>query len=273
MEELWQQTSELLWQSPLLWLPVLVADLLGFLAALGSASLMRSVILNRLQYHSVLGGPAVPTQLSAATVHRANLIAALITLPADYLRLLLYALALVVTAAMVRACRQRETSAFADVLPALRRNGGAVLSLSLRALAIFGGVALLSSWLAESLVAHGHKAWFAGGWLDLGIAAIRTALLAWLLVPVAVQLLAGRAPTAKRRTTAQLFAFALGLVSLLLGRFTAENMRAVHIVSAPARYALELTASWIVALPYAVFFVALGLVIYKTSLESGEVPA
>ncbi len=273
MEELWQQTSELLWQRPLLWLPVLWADLLGFLAAVGSTALMRSVLLSRLQYHSVLGGPAMPGPLSPAVVHRANLIAALITLPANYLRLLLYAVALVVTVALARAYRERESNLFAGIAPALSRHAGAIVSLSLRALAIFGGLALVSSWIGESLVAHGHRAVLVGGWLDLVTGVVRVALLAFLLTPVAIHLLAGRAAPPQRRTHLQLFAFVLGTVALLLGKFTTENLRAARIASVPARYALEFTASWIVALPYAVFFVALALVVMKTAAESDATTA
>lgn len=272
MEELWQQTSELLWQRPLLWLPVLGADLLCFLAAIGSAALTRSVVLSRLQYHSALGGTALQGPVSSAAMYRANLIAALITLPANYIRLLLYAVALVVTLALVRAIRSRESSVFAGIAPALARNTGAILSLSLRALAIFGGVALAASWIGQSLVSHGHRAVLTGGWLDLGAGTVRILLLAFLLAPVAVALLAGRQLVAARRLHLQIFAFALGAISLLLGKFTTENLRAVHIASMPARYALELTASWIVALPYAIFFVALAVVVVKTAAERDPTP-
>ncbi len=273
MEELWQQTSELLWQRPLLWLPVLVMDLLAFVAAVGSAALMRSVVLSRLQYHSVLGGPPMREQVSPAALQHANLVAALITLPADYLRLLLYAIALVITVALTRAYRVREEKPFTLVAPALQANVAAIFSLSLRALAIYGGLALISGWLGESLLKHGHAAVLAGGWLDLGFGLVRVALLAWLLAPLAVELLSRGRLGAPRRQHLQLFAFALGVVSLLLGKFTTENMRAVHIASTPVRYALEMTGSWIVALPYAIFFVMTAVVVIKTAAEADRTSA
>ena len=267
MEELWQQTSELLWQRPLLWVPVLLADLLGFVAAIGSTAWMRAVVSHRIEYHSVLGGPAVRGQVSPAAVQHASLLATAISLPADFLRLVLYAAALVVTAAIVRAYRMREANPLIDVAPSLRRHVGSIFSLSLRALAIYGGVALVASWIGQSFVNHGHRAVLTGGWLDLGAGVVRVVLLAYLLAPIAVRVLAGRAPATKRRQVLQLFAFVLGMVAVLLGRYTTENMRAVHIASAPTRFVLELTASWIVALPYAVFFVSLAIVAMKTAAE------
>ncbi len=103
MDELWRKASELLRERPLLWVPVLVADLLAFLISLGSSALVRVVVLPRLLGHSVLGGPTLQQQLTPAALEHANLLAAGITIPANFLRLVCYAMALVTTLVLVHA--------------------------------------------------------------------------------------------------------------------------------------------------------------------------
>ena len=98
------------------------------------------------------------------------------------------------------------------------------------------------------------------------------AALAWLVAPPAVQVLARRYPATEPRRHAQIFAFTLGVVSLLLGRFVATNVRAVHIASPVASFALEQTGSWISALPYAVLFVALARIALRVEAESDASP-
>lgn len=268
MDELWRKGSELLWERPLLWVPVLLADVLAFLVSLGSNTLVRTFVLSHMQAQSVLGGPALQRQLTPSALRQANLVAAAITIPADFLRLVLYALALVTTLALVHAIVRREGNGFAAILPAWGRFLGPIFSLSLRALAIYGGVAFVTAWVSRALLAHGHKVVVAQGWPELGFGLLRVALLAYLLAPEALEALAHRAPTPQRRRDVQIFAFALGIISLLLSVFVAANVRSVHIDSLAARYVLELTGSWIAALPYAVFFVILAIAIVKTAAEA-----
>ena len=268
MDELWRKASELLRERPWLWVPVLVADLLAFFVSLGSSALVQSVVLPRLQGRSVLGGPIMQAQLTPAALQHANLLAATITIPANFLRLVCYALALVATLVLVHAILRREGNGFALILPAWGRFAGSIVSLSLRALAIYGGIVFITTWVNRALLAHGHRIAVAQGWPEVGFGVLRVALLAFLLAPVALEALARRPPAPARRWAIQLFAFVLGTVSLLLSFFVAANVRSVRIDSLLARSALELTGSWIAALPYAVFFVILSVAIVKTAAEA-----
>lgn len=268
MEELWQKSSEMLGARPLLWIPVLIADLLGFFATIGGNALVQKLVLNKIQYRSVLGGPAVSKPLTPAVVQHANLVAAAVTLPSDFVRLLLYSLAFLATAALVLAYARRDEKAIRTVAPALGSHVGGIFSLALRALAIYGGMVLLTGWLSQTLIAHGHRSAVISGWPELGMGLIRVGLLAWFLAPAAIQVLARRQPTGERRKAIIIFAFALGAVALLLGKFVTDNVRSVHIASAPVRTLLELTGSWIVALPYAVFFVCAAFTALKTMGEA-----
>ena len=273
MEELWRKSSEMLGERPLLWLPVLLGDLLGFFATLGGSALVQKLVLDKFQYHSVLGGPVVARPLTPALVRHANLVAAAVTLPSDFIRLLLYTLAFLATAALAMAYVRRDEKPAAAIALALRSQVGSIFSLSLRALAIYGGMLLLTGWMSEALIAHGHKAVVVSGWPELGMGLIRVALLAWLVAPEAVYVLAKRQPTGERRKAVQIFAFGLGAVALLLGRFVTDNIRSVHITSVPVRSLLELSGSWIVALPYAVFFVCAAFTALKTMGEADFEPS
>ena len=267
MEELWRETSELLWQRPLLWLPVLAADLLGFLVNLGSGALLRAMVLGRLQYQSALGGAPVRAPLSPAALQHATMLAVLITWPANFLRLLLYATAFFVTAALVRAFASRSRKPGEEIASALRKQPGNTVALSARALVIYACAAVLLNLLGKSLIAHGHRAVLANGWLETGAGVLLFAALATLVAPAAVRALLSRTPRPQVNREAQAFAFLLGLISLALARFVSGNMRSVHIASPVARTLLELTGSWIAALPYALLFVLLARLAFKAEAE------
>ena len=270
MEELWRQASEMVSQRPVLWLPVLVADLLGFLVSLGNNALVRAAVLSRLQTHSALGGGALHAPVNAAAMEHATIFAFVLTWSSNFIRLLLYATAFVVTAALVGAFRARADKPAIAIGPALRRNVSGIMSLGLRALALYALAAILLHWIGRSLVAHGHKAMLANGWLETGVGVLLVASLALLLAPTAVQVIAHRPLTPLLRQRAQLLALALTVVAFLLGRFVEGNLRVVRIAFVPARYALGLTGSWIAALPYAVLFAGLGLLAWQAEREAGN---
>lgn len=268
MEELWRETSELLLQRLILWLPVLAADLLGFLVTLGSGGLLRSFVLAPLQYRSALGGAPMRAPISAGAMQHATLMAGLITWPGNFLRILFYAAALIATAALAGSFAKRRAQKPLEIGAAMQRSLPGIFSLALRAFAIYAIAALLLDWFGKWLLAHGHKTMLTNPWTETGAGVLVIAVLAWLVAPAAVQVLAQRTPTPVRIRQAQIFAFAFGIVSLLLGRFVATNVHAVRIVSPLALYALELTGSWIAALPYVVLFVLLSRIAFKAAAEA-----
>ncbi|MGI4831769.1 MAG: hypothetical protein ACRYFU_26845 [Janthinobacterium lividum] len=268
MEELWRQATEMMSERPVLWLPVLVADLLGFLLNLGATAMVRAAILSRLQYQSALGGGPMRAPMNANALQHATTLALAITWSSNFVRLLLYAAAFITTAALVRAFRNRIDKPAGEILPALKRNAAGIVSLALRSFALYAFAAFSFSWLGRSLIAHGHKAVLASGWLEIGASIILIAVLALLLAPVAIQTFARHRPTPDVQRNGQLFALGLAAVALVLGRFVESNLRSVHIAFQPARYALGLTGSLIVALPYAVLFAGLGLLAWKTAREA-----
>ena len=273
MEELWRQATEMMSEHPVLWLPVLIADLLGFLVNVGTVAIVRAAVLNRLQFHSALGGGPMRAPMNAAAMQHATMLALAITWSSNFLRLLLYASAFVATAALVWGFRGRADKPSDEIVPALRRNGGSIVSLALRALGLYAFAAIVFNSLGHWLIAHGHKALLASGWIETGAGLLLIAVLALLLAPVAVRAVAHHRLSAAVARKAQLFALALAVVALGLGRFVEGNLRSVHIAFVPASYVLGLTGSLIVALPYAVLFAGLGLLAWRTTREAAALPA
>ncbi len=271
MEELWRDVSGLMVKRPILWLPVLFADLFGFLLSLGRGALLRAVVLHQLQYRSVLGGAPVRTQLSAVAMQQTNLLAFAVTWTSYLLRMLLYTAAFITTAALVRSFAARGERPLGNILAALRRYRGSIVSLSLRALALYAAAAALFGLAANALSQHGHKAVLANHWFESAAGVLLSAALAFALPPIALRALAGRSPSRSLKQHAQLFAFLLALVALAIAYFVNANIRTVRGGASFSRFLLELSGSWIVALPYAVLFTGLGLLVLRLE-RTAEVP-
>ncbi len=268
MEELWRKVSELMLQRPLLWLPVLLADLLAFLVGLGGKAWLHRILVSRLETRSVLGGPAVRAPVSPSAVQHAVQSVAPIEWGANLLRLLLYTLAFVATAALVRAFRARSRKPAEEVGVVLRRQFVDVLPVAGTALLVYLVVSFTAKFASDFLIRHGHRAVLlsgtaVGGWFGLLVGALTTLILALLVAPAAVQALARRALDATHRQQAQILAFSLGLIALVLGRFVEANLLGLRSASPVARALLGITGSWIAALPYAVLFAGLGFLAIK----------
>lgn len=270
MEKLWRKLTELMMQRPVLWLPVLVADLLAFLIGLGSRAWIQSILRRRLETHSVLGGPAVRVPLNAAAMQQAIQAVTPIQWGANLLRLLLYTLAFLATVALVRAFRARSERPGREMIQVLQRQFGNILPVAGTALLAYLVTAALAKFLSDLLIRHGHKAVLqsgaaVGGWFGLATGTLSVGLLAFFVAPAAVQALARRALDLLHRRQAQMLSLGLGMVALLLGRFVEANLLSLHGPSAAVRSLLGITGSWIAALPYAMLFAGLGLV----AIEAG----
>jgi hypothetical protein len=61
MRDLWRKTTALFWESPILWLPVVCADLLAFCFTRVQKLLTWQLINSFLLGHSALAGQAIPS--------------------------------------------------------------------------------------------------------------------------------------------------------------------------------------------------------------------
>lgn len=268
MEELWRKVSELMMQRPLLWLPVLVADLLAFLVGLGGKAWLQHILMNRLATRSVMGGPAVMAPVSPSAVQNAVQAVAPIEWGTSLVRLLLYTLAFLATVALVRAFRARSQRPGDEIGSVIRRQFTDVLPVAGTALLIYLIVSFAARFLSAFLIRHGHRAMLQsgaaiGGWFGLIVGALTIVLLALLVAPAAVQALARRALDPTHRQQAQTLALSLGLVAMILGRFVEANLLALRGASPLTQALLGMTGSWIAALPYALVFAGLGILAIK----------
>lgn len=270
MGELWQDLVEMLRRRPALWLPVLVADLLGYLLNLGRNGLLRSIVLHQTAQRSALGGEVVHTQLSASAMQSTAIVALLVSWLIYFLRLLLYSGAFIAIAALVHAYMQRSERPVAAIRPALGRSWGGILELALRALAVYAVAALVFSWLSPFLARHGQTALVRSPWFGYGLTLLVLLILSAALPPVALRVLAGRSPDRPLTRIAQQFAFALVIVASLLATFVGTNSRQLAQVPPAARYPLEATGSLVAALPYVLLFVGMSLLARRVEVPQSE---
>lgn len=269
MSELWRDLVDLLRRKPLLWVPVLAADLLGYLVNLGRIGLLRALVLHRTMQHSALGGALVQTPMSAAQAQNTTIQALLLSWFSYFLRILLFSGAFVVTAALVwRYLRHRTRTTVPSHSTYDGLKWGGILELALRALAIYATAALLLSWLTAFLAKHGYTAVLRNAWFGLALGLIVLLLMSIWLPPVALRVLADRVPDKVRTGDAQLLAASLAVVVTLLSAIVGTNAREMAHVPPAARYPLEIIGSLVVALPYVLLFTGLALMARKVSSEA-----
>lgn len=260
MGELWRDLVDLLRRRPALWVPVLVADLLGYLVDMGRNALLVAVVLHQTAHQSALGGPIIHGPMSASAMEGTTILALLLSWLTYFVRLLLYAGAFIAIAALVEAYSERVRKPAAELGPALQRSWGGILELSLRALSVYAIAALLFTWLAGYVSNHGHKALLHNLWFDFVLRGLLLRLiLAVLLAPVALRVLSGSQPDKPHARLSQQFAAILALVISLLALFVGYNSRELAQVPPAARYPLEIVGSLLVALPYVLLFTGLAL--------------
>ena len=273
MGELWRDLVEMLRRHPALWLPVLIADLLGYVVNLGRISLLRAIVMHRTAQQSVLGGAVVHSQMSASAMQSTTVIALLLTWLTYLIRILLYAGAFVATAALLRAYVERAEKPLAQIGPALSRQWGGLFEIALRALAIYAVAALFLSWLTASLSKHGQAALLRSGGFEFGLTLLVLLVLSALLPPVALRVLTNRAPGKDLTRSSQQLAFILVTVAALLASFVTINSRELSQIPLGARYPLEIVGSLLVALPYVLLFTGLALLARRMPRDEEVEPA
>lgn len=268
MGKLWQELVETLRQRPLLWLPVLLADLLGYLVNLGRDGILRAVLLHQTAQQSVLGGEVVHGPMTASAVEHTTIIALLLTWCIYFLRIFFYSAALFAMAGLLAAYRERQDRPAAAMVPSIISNAGNALDLTLRALAIYALGALLSSWLTTALSHHGQNHLLNNPFFGFGLMLLVLLTLAILLPPVAVRLLAGTPPQAEARHQGRTLAIILVLITAFLSNIVGGSSRQLAQAPALARYPLEIIASLVVALPYVLLFAGLILLAQRVRRQA-----
>lgn len=258
MRDLWRRTKELFWEYPSLWIPVLVADLAGFWAAhllkVVSSRLFSQIIV--AIYRPVIG--TTPEMPSQAMTFLISTITGLIYRSGDFLRILLYAVAFLVTKQLVEQVLSTNGVPRLQSVEwrLLRMKAAAIFSLKIFVLASAVGI------LVAAVAMRVYRAQYQAVWSSL-VALIVMIVLAYVMVPAGLKLIkTNQETTGEQRATARSLSFVAITISLGISLFAVTAgpsfVRPRGVV--PPLF-FDMVASLLVALPYAALFIALALLV------------
>jgi hypothetical protein len=259
MKNLWRKTVALFWKRPVLWLPLLCANLAGFCLARVQGLITRQFIHWYLARNS---------SLLPAFDHFLVLKIALMTGPLVWGTYLLnigfYATALVVTASLVR----RLPSAFSEFRPRL----GDIVVFSLMLFALWVIATLLVGALSVGLVVR-QTGLLAKSPFVLGLAALVSMGIAYLITPAALTLL-GTAQSQPISAGSLRWGRSFSILAVAASSaiaFFAETGERSLVTTAPITrgnllIAVGALTSLLAAIPYIPLFISLSLI------ADGEVP-
>jgi hypothetical protein len=219
MKELWRKTANLFLNYPILWLPYVCVHLLN-----ASLDLLRHAAVVWIMrwpttWRSVLGG--APVQIHSGTAAaKIAWFSGVMEWSIRYLTLFLYAVALVITAALVTMIVRGEQPRLRAALAELRNYPKRILGYSFKLyflnLVFAAFVSLpalrLSRWVTDSAATTGwsRAANFA---LTQGQGLVSLILFAWIMTPITIRLLRGpsaEAPSADEKKLGRYFVILAG---------------------------------------------------------------
>jgi hypothetical protein len=264
LKDLWRKTCELLWKYPVLWLPVLVADLGTSLLSLPRYWAIHSMVTEELERH----------QLDIAGTRSASVsffLGAPFTWGTHFIDLCLFTLAFVTTAELVRMALRNERPKISFAAQSLRVKALSVFGFSLKVLGpclialIFSGY--LQSWFATVIDPNFFATTVT--MVDYLVFCVVRSAIAYVVTPSAVRLLRDEgfsSINAREKRLARGFGILAVLVSAVISVICAPAVpplvRGAQLFGARLAFT-EALLSFCVALPYAPLFVTLALIAFK----------
>jgi hypothetical protein len=267
VRQVWRETAALFWEYPLLWLPVLGADLLSFLLIRAQKFVTHELINHLLLPPASVfgGGQSLPESSWRALTLKAATLGAPFLWGTYFLATVLYTTALFMTAAFVRDIKQSQRCDFRLALEFAGRRRRLIVRFSLMMLGLFVLAALIfaiTPQIGDRPLALTSPAAFAYGYTAMACICI-----AYWMSPVAMRRISAEGPrplTEQSRSASRIFAIPIALASLLLAGllpYLERSLAAEHLLkNFLARSALEVVLSLVSALPYVVLFIALTLI-------------
>jgi hypothetical protein len=266
MRTLLRTTAYIFWQYPILWLPVVLADLIAFSLRVFQGWMTQTIAQNLVAGHSVLSN--TPEPISTLPMAWTVVFGATRFL-VEFVNLCLYAAAMIAISTLIRALLAQTKFSWRHILFAVRQLRVQVLLFSLQVFGMLVVALFLDTELAMYLPRLRFLSMFstvsASRGEGLAIAAILFASVAWLIAPAALALLRPRqSPPNDARS-----------------RWQARNIAAISVLASVAIYFLASVAEpsfalllrtsigiqlfWAVgsaasALPYIPLFIALDLI-------------
>lgn len=275
MREIWRKTAELFWERPILWVPVLCADFVGYWLMWLERLASRQVVIWMAFNQSPLNGALVRNGSSETSLLlKVMSIAGPLLWGTYFLNICLYTLALVTTSVLLEMV---FAGSKADLLLALRST-----RLRLKRVGVFSLKMLL--FFAGGVVIFG----FTVGKFALGLARLQAvvygaiafgyAIVAYFMAPGALLLLRDSRSALMRRESgvwARKFAIA-GAITIsaiaYLGTLANESITPLPIFAhgAPS-LALSIATSFSGAFAYILLFIALSLIGRSDAVEAETV--
>ena len=263
MREIWRTTSDLFWQHPVLWLPVLAADLVGFLLLTIRSRLLNWLAAQIMTHHSVLSDPGAGHGMSRSMAISAGGVLFVIT----YFGLTLaYVLALLLTAARTERLLRHDAKAHSPTAGPARWTMGGILRLSGL---VFGSMLALEvlflSPMSYALPLFHRSAWMHAKWLGWSTTLVAAALVAWMVAPAAIRFVAR--PSLSSPSDAGFAAGRALAVLAMAASLTVTGCWEVvgqSVFGGPIlRWAFVFVGSEIGALPYVALFIAFGVIVHR----------
>jgi hypothetical protein len=263
MRNLWRNTAYLFWQYPILWLPVVLADVIAYCLRTFQSWMQHAVIQSLVEGHSVLSSS--PEPVSTLPVTWAIIFAAS-KLMVELVNLYLYAAAMIALSILIPALVARMKMPWQQILPVVKQSCVRILLFSLK---LFGMI-LVASFLDVELVMYLPRLHFLPLSMavpsrdqNIALVALFFAAVAWLLAPSAVALLRPRgSPPAENLRHARNFAAVCVLTSVAIYLFAqVEKASFAPLLTSVFRGNLFWgVLSVISAIPYVPLFIAIYLI-------------
>ncbi len=284
MKDLWRKTTELFWEYPILWLPVICADLAEFFLRWLQKAASRKIVNAVMTQHSVLGGNFPNGALDPGVIHKAVLLTAPLLWGTYFVSIALFSAAFVVTSASVCGARQHQKPDMMAALWSLKGNFRGVLAFSLKFLGLYALVAFLTSLLPidffKALFQLPHVTPLLFG---SSLALVFSVSIAWLMTPVAMRLLQGTDTpddNADRTKLGRVCAMATAAAVMTFSYCVESAIHTMSFTSSKEFTIVNLVGSLIVSSPYLLLFIALSLLMMnkpkdaadEAALETGNPP-
>jgi hypothetical protein len=271
MRELWHKTTELFWENPVLWLPVVCADLLAFCFTRLQKLLTWQLINFFLLSHSALTGQAIPSVDKHAVIMKATILGGPFVWGTYFLNTCLYTAAFVVTATLVRTLEQHLQPDLPLALGSLRSRSRRILVVSIKLLALYA----LAGLLLIQTTTLTQKWKLPVTYLIPCFLVLSAVSFAYCMAPSGVSLLRdaqSRSVTPKYIAWGRSISILMVLASFAIGYFVPIVERSLFASAFLARgfprLIIEAIASSAAAFPYVLLFISLALIATDATAET-----
>lgn len=267
MRQLWRNAANLLWQHPILWLPLLFADLLAFCLGEVQKLLAHAIAVRSLQEHSALGNtPYTNIHRDTSQVWE-QLLTSSSGLLIQFLSVCLYTAAFLITANLVRLFLQNLSPNLWSSVKSANLRLPAILSFSLKLFVLSFVIALFITTPLYFVFFRNHRGNIvATPYFAYGVTLLISLCVAWIITPAAITLL--RSPNFKPITSKTIMrgigssiltvtaSTTLALLAQIAQRSLLSNSAPMQPIAIQAIHAI---ASLLTSVPYIFLFIVLAL--------------